>query len=273
MMQFKSYMKTEGAEIFGYEKEKVAELLKNPGSNNGQNNDQVDDNFPFPMLRFNTEEMTDMLAKHPLGVKQPFKKFFDQVQWGVGPGSVRLRFGTNLFFIIERQATDLRGKLTWIAKRVFNINREHFAEKEHAVSEELMEELQIVDESPLDSPKQSYDDFERLISAVSRRTAIVVNEPLFHEGVKRLHDNNFLIYFGCRGMGVQAPDQRRIEEVLIDLSFNTNTGVIRMIETNVESPLGQHKWELMPSDFELKFMPTQQRDDIVRSIATIMKFF
>ncbi len=269
MMQFKNYMQTEGAEIFGYEHESAASRVDKTSPNVQDH----DDNFPMPLVRFDSTYMADLIAQHALGEKQPFKRFFDHVQWGVGPGAVRLRLGTKFDIIIERQSPDLRGQLTWVAKRLFNINRENFSGKERSVAEELMEELHLVDELPPDSPNQSYEEFERLIAAVSRRTAIIVNDPLFHEGIKKLNDNNFIIYFGVRGQGVGAPDHRRVEEVIIDLSFNPRTGVVKMIETNVESPLGVSQWGLMPSDFELKFMPSQERDDIVRIIATIMKFF
>ena len=268
-MQFKSYMQNEGAEIFGYEHESAAERVQK----RSPNTEYQDENFPLPLVRFDSAYMTDQVAQHSLGEKRPFKRFFDQVQWGVGPGAVRLRLGTKFDIIIERQYPDLRGQLTWITKRIFNINRENFSGKEKTVAEELLDELQLVDQLPPDSPNESYDDFDRLIAAVSRRTAIVVNDPLFHEGVIKLHDNNYIIYFGVRGQGVAAPDHRRVEEVIIDLSFNPKSGVVKMIETNVESPLGVHQWALMPSDFELKFMPSQLRDDVVRVIATIMKFF
>ena len=116
-------------------------------------------------------------------------------------------------------------------------------------------------------------DFERLIHSISLKAGSEANKPLFLEAVKKVNDNNYIIQFGVGGHGVAAPGQRRVEEVLVDISFNPRTGVIKVINTNVESPIATHEWSLMPADFQLHFMPNQPKDEIISSVATLLKYY
>jgi len=134
--------------------------------------------------------------------------------------------------------------------------------------------LNKVNDAPLDSPIQDYDNFEKLVSAIAYRVGVVVNDPLFIEGITKMNDRRYLIVFGVRGMGQGAPEQNLVNEVLIDLNFDPRTGIIKMIEGNVESAHAKRQgWELVPSDFILYFMPSQSKDEIVSAVSTIMKYF
>ena len=126
---------------------------------------------------------------------------------------------------------------------------------------------------PVDAPLDNYSDLERLVTTIAQRTSAVVNDPLYFDEIRKLSDHEYILKFDVRGHGLQAPDQRRVEQVMIHLRYHAHRGVIQMIETNVESSLSKHDWQLMPSDFELFYMPSQSQDEIVNSIATLMKFF
>jgi len=238
-------------------------------------------NFPsedgdgnLPLHSFDLDYATDLISEHPVGMKQPRKLFIDKVIWGEDVGALRLTFGTVNDIIIDRLSTDLEGMPVWITKRIMNINREFFSQREQEVVQEIFKNLEEIDETQIDSPLRNYQDFEKLVTAVAYRTGMVANDPLFIDGVTKISDERYLVVFGVRGMGQGAPEQSRVNEVLIDMNFDPKTGVIKIIEGNIES---MHKkgmeWALVPSDFIIHFMPSQPKDEIVSSISTIMKWF
>ncbi len=76
-----------------------------------------------------------------------------------------------------------------------------------------------------------------------------------------------------RGAGVQGAGQVRLEQLMIEMVYNPETGSIKMFQSGVESSLGEHKWALTPSNFQLEFMPSQSSEEICCVISTIMKYF
>ena len=234
--------------------------------------DTVNDD-DLPTVQVNIEYLCNLLAAKPVGLREGKQKYFSVIEWGDGPGSIRVRIGTRCETIIERLQYDLEGNPIWATKRTFCVNRRKFHDKEAVIAKEIHEELKEINELPLESPSREYKELPDLIRAMASGTARSVNDPLFYEGVKKINDNNYIIYFGAKGQGVGEVGQRRIEEVLIDVSFNPKTGVIKLINGEVESPLKQRTWEMMPSDYILHYMPSQSRDEIVNTIATLMKYY
>lgn len=266
-MKFKRYLK-EGYEIFGYDHKDEKDARER--SPNFPTSDRDGDR---PIKGFNLEYAVDLIASHSIGEKQPLRLFFDQVIWGEGVGSIRLRFGTKFDVIIEKLTYDLKSNPLWVTKKVFSLNKNYFSSLEEVVADEIYKELIEVDDNGVDGPISNYNEFERLIKSIAFRTNNVVNDPLFFDSIKKLSDDEYIIVFGCRGGGVQSPDQQRVEQTQIHMKYHSKRGVIQCIQTNVESSLKYHDWTIMPSDFELYFMPSQSRDEIVNVLATIMKWF
>ena len=154
------------------------------------------------------------MAQHQLGELEPDRKFIDNVQWGQGVGSIRLRFGTKFYVIIERMNYDLKGQPVWLTKKTFNMNREWFAGKEEVIAEELLKELNKIIGGPLDAPIDNYSDLERLVTTIAQRTSAVVNDPLYFDEIRKLNDHEYILKFDVRGHGLQAPNQRRVEQVM-----------------------------------------------------------
>jgi hypothetical protein len=267
-MKFRQYLQNEGYEIFGFDDEQKADAEdRNPKF---QPNERDKD---APLRRFDVDYAAKLVSHHSLGQKHGRRIFFDKIQWGEGVGAVQLRFSTNFQVIIERLSYDLQGEPVWVAKNMFNLNKEYFGGKEEAVAYELMQALDRVNDGPVDGPKGDFKDFEKLVKKIAHRTGKVVNDPLFFEELRKLSDDEYIIKFGIRGHGVQAPDQRRVEQTQIQLKYHTKKGTIQVIETNIESSLARHDWVIMPSDFELIFMPSQPADEITNTLSTIMKYF
>lgn len=258
--EFKNWLVEEGKDIFGFEKDKSLE----------RKNEKNED----PIRRFDVEGLMEELSFHKIGEKESKIKFSNEVVWGEGNGAIRVWSGTGLKIIIERQGIDLEGTPRWVTKRVYQIDRQGYGGKEHLVSEEIMEQLLRIDKRPLDSPSGKYEDFEGLVASMAASLRRVAHDIFMFEGIRKVDSDNYIIRMGVRGQGIQAPDQRRVEENQTHVSFDKTRGTIRIMNYNIESSNGkQHEWAIMPSDTDWIFFPTQTREEIIETIANTLHWY
>lgn len=269
-MKFKDFLKNEGYSIFGFTRKYGDEsdlMLRSP------NFDTPDQTYPNPIVRFDLEKLTNELAESHIGGRIPSQPNFDIVQWGVGNGAVRARFSTKFEVVIERLTYDLQGDPVWIGKKWFSINSDYFGSKENVVASDILKEATLVYQSPPDSAARKPGDMDRLVQSIAQRTSTICNDPLFFEDIKKISDNRYIVVFGVRGHGLQAPGQNRMEQVMLEMNFIPETGIMKLFLTNVESPISQHEWILAPTNFSFNFVPTQPRDEIVQILSSMMKYY
>lgn len=228
---------------------------------------------PFPIHSFDMERMTNLLLQRQINQKLGNSKFIGDVQWGEGSGAIRINFGTKYDFSIERLQEDLEGNYVWVTKRSYSIDKNNFSGREDYIVNEILDVVTEIDQLPLDAPKNKFEDFYRLVTSVANKVSRTANIPLIYDSVKKVNNNYYIIVFEVRGQGVEAPDHRRVEEVLIELFYDQKKGIVKMIGTQVESPVSQRKWEIMPMDYDSIFMPSQSRDEIVEAISTMYKYY
>lgn len=269
-MQFKDFIINEKFASYGFENyyDRHGDFKKT--SPNLPREDGYNDH---PMPRFNLEYATNILSRHAIGLRYPKVLFVQNIQWGEDVGALRVRFGTRYQVIIEQLSSDLQGNDVWVAKRLFYLNNDYFANKEEVVADEILKELNFVNENPPESPNGEFDQMDKLMDAIANRTSKVVNDPLFFEANYKINDTEFIVVFLVKGHGVQAPDQRRVERVELHVKYYPEHGIIKSIQTNIESSLKQREWQIMPTDFEFKFMPSQSRSEIVNILSTSMKYY
>lgn len=258
-MQFKKWIIEEFKDVFGFDKEFIPSINNRPSTK--------------PVNTINPEEIMNYLSKHKIGEREPVIKFVNEIHWGSGPGALRAWIGCSLAVMLERQGTDLIGIPRWITKKVLQINKEGVGGDENAISMELLDELEKIDVDPLDSAKNNYNELENLVGTMAdvlRRTA---KNIFIFEGVRKISDHNYIIRMSVRGQGVEAPDQRRVEENQTRIMYDPETGLIRMNNYNIESPLYGHKWQIMPSDNDWYFCPTQSREEITETLAVTMHWY
>ena len=263
MMAFKTYtnwlITEKKKDIFGFEKHKRKDPeKKNPG---------------LPVKRLNLEILTNYMANHKVGIKKGRVKFVNEAHWGFGTGSMRTWIGTGMNVMIDKQCVDLLGNPRWITKRIYQINQEGMGGHEEAIANELLEQMELIDKQPLDSPKNDFEHLENLVATMATTMQRTAREIFVYEGIKKVDDSTYIIRFGVRGHGIEAPDQKRIEENQTIIHYDKKAGIIRLMNYNIESPIGQHLWEHMPTDTDLYFMPTQDRDEIIETIANTMHWY
>ncbi len=263
-MRFKIFLE-EFKDIFGFD----AEIAKNI-----EKKKYVDES---PIQPFMSNNLLENLARHKIGVHEGFQDFSNTVQWGKGPGAIRVRIGSQYTVYIERRCDDLEGNKTWITKKVFKINTDEYKTYFESVGDAIHDEVEKVSRSPLEAPKKEYHDVEGLTQDIADEISNYQNTNFEFDRIKKISDNNSLIVYSVKGGGVgalQTPaSQARINQIVVDVNFRENTGLLRIINTAIVTGDEGYNWHLMPSFFTGEYAPTQNNKEIAESIATAMKWF
>ncbi len=262
---FKVWLETY-KDIFGFDEDLTAKMiarLRRP-----------DDK---PIRHFNVNEMMNRLAQNKLGHHQGFQKFNNESQWGTLPGAIKVELGMQFTVYIERLVYDLEGDPRWITKKVFKINVNEYNGYEDSVADAIYDEVVKVFMDPLDGPSKEYGGLEDLIETVVDKAKHYGGDMFIFERLKKVNDDNYILVFGVRGGGVGAlqktRSEGRINQYIIDISFDKKTGLLHVIETTVQTGDEGTSWDLQPSFFEGMFCPSQADAEIVESIVTSMKYF
>lgn len=259
-LRFKTWL--EAVDIFGFEAQPRKE----------ESDDSI---LSKPISSFNTELMMEILSHKKIGLHSPNMPFVSEIQWGTEPGSaVKLEIDTGYTFHLKKLAVDLLGQKRWITKKLFQLNRHGYGGHEDSVAGEIYEHLTNAMKSSMDSPKQEYNDLENLTVHLTGRIRRVVKDLFLYQGIKKVDENNYLIMFEMRGHGVEAPDHTRVEKNLTQVTYDKESGTIRVQNYNVESPVGKgHSWSLGLQDIDLYFLPSQTREEISEAVAVHFKYY
>ena len=259
-LNFKLWLETDLNDLFGFERD------KEPAPKNRVEEEK-------PIHNFDIDELTGLLKDRHLPGKKAKIKYVNEIHWGDRPGAIKLEISPTLALEVAKMGVDLQGNKVWLTKKYYQINRDGYGGFEENVADEVFNLIKYVDNQPLESPKSQYPELENLVVGMANKFRRVAHDIFIFEGVTKINDTNYIIKLGVRGHGIQAPDQQRVEENLTDISFDPQSGKIRVLNTNVESSLGGHKWEIMPSDNDFYFFPSQSRDEIIEAMSVGMKWY
>lgn len=259
---FRTYF--EATDIFGFDAKRAP--------------DEKDDNMlSKPIARFNLEVMMDFLLQKRVGLYEAYCPFVNEIRWGMMPGAVKLEVDTGMTFYIKRLGIDRTGQPRWITKKMFQLNRAGYGGLEDAVAQEVHEHLQREHEKPLDSvlPQgEEYRDLENLVVHIYNKVKRAAKVIFIPEGIKKLSENAYVFMFGVRGHGLESQCQSRVEQNQTMVSYDPEAGTIRIFNYNIESPVGgPHSWELMESDIDIYFFPTQDREEISECLSVHFKYY
>lgn len=227
----------------------------------------------MPIKSFDLEKLFSMLASKKIGTHEGRSNFINEVQWGSNTGSIKCWCGTGLNLMIDRLGNDLNGHPVWYTKRIFQINRGGYGGYEDIVANEVLDEVQVINKEETDSPKKEYEKLENLVMQMADSIKRNAKNIFIFEGIKKISDSNYIIRLGVRGHGQQAPGQQRVEENQTSVIFEKEKGMIRILNYNIESGMGQHEWAIEASDTDLNFFPTQSNSEIIETITNTLKWY
>jgi len=231
-----------------------------------------------PIMPFNSNAMLESLARQKVGVyNRGFQDFSNVVQWGTNPGAIRVRLGSQYTVYIERLIFDFDSNPVWTTKKVFRINTEEYKQYHESVGDAIYDELSKIALQNLDSAKREYNDTHELAQEIKDTIDGYAHDMFVFERIKKVNENNSLLVYAVKGGGVgalQTPGQAaRINQIIVDVNFSEDTGLIRIMNTAVVTGDEGYSWHLMPSFFEGMFAPTQDFKEIAEAVTTAMKWF
>lgn len=258
-LSFKKFW--EATDIFGFEREKTIE--------------HPDDSlFTKPIEQFNIEEMMDLLKGKSLGAVNAEVTFPNVIQWGFLPGSVKLECDPGYRFSIKKLGIDKQGNHRWVTSKMFQLNRNGFGGYEDSVAQEVFEHIEKVAKSMIDAAPEDYKDLDNLVHNIYSKLKRTAKDIFIPEGIKKLHDDCYIVNFGVRAHGLEARNQQRVEQNQTMVVYDRSQGTIRILNYNLLSGTGrQHEFKTGLPEFEAYFFPSQSRDDISEVIATRMKYY
>lgn len=226
-----------------------------------------------PIDTFDVGLMMDFLAGKSVGGAKGELVFPNVMQWGDRPGSVRLDVDPGYRVSVRRLAIDRLGGARWITKKLFQLNRTGRGGSEDGVAQDLIGLLEKAASGGLESPTQDFE-LEPLVENIYGRLKRTSKNIFFPEGVRKLHDDCFILSFGVVGQGLGAMGHQRIEQNQILVTYDRQQGTVRILDQNLLSGVGgEHKFRIGLPNFEHYFFPSQGDDEISDTIVTFMKYY
>lgn len=265
MNGFKKWLINEREDIFGFEKNKKPKEKEHKGA---------------PIIPINPEIVINTMLKKILNNEQPFSDFPDQIQWGRNVGSIQMVISPLGSFksIIRKLITNLEGEKIWACKRIVPYKDLLHADQlfDEKLAIDILKEIETISKEGIEAPEKNYEGLEKLtrkVSTVCRRKDIVP-EIFIYRGIKQIKKNqNYLIYFECKGHGVESPGSSRLEQFIIDMSYDPKTGLIRSFGHDVQSMTRQHLWYPKPSEWDEYFSNKQSDTEIAECIGAALSTY
>jgi len=232
-----------------------------------------------PIRSFNVQWMMDVLSRKKInGRIKATDAFLDHVTWGDMDGAIRVRLTPNIEVMIERRTTDLEGAKTWVLKRFFKPKLEEYAGKEEEVSKEVFEEVEGLYKEAIDSASENYGNLLSLSKRMADR--IRTHAPLIYDyqDTKEVNKDYYVIYFSIRNAGVGKLVSRSQRgslspEVTIDVNFNREKGLIRVIISTVSYGAEGQGWEVDVPLLDSFYAPSQNKDEIIDTVLAAIRYY
>ena len=229
-----------------------------------------------PIKRLDSSQVLDELARSPLGTKEATHSWHDMVEWGRGDnGDMKVTMSPlgSYKATIKKRQMDLEVNTIWVTKKVIPLNAQSFPDQpvskptksESVIAGEIMENLIKIDKELINASKHEFE-LEDLVVEVAQKVKIYAPQIFHFNGCRKIDENNYIIYLGVRGQGVQRRGQRRLEQFDINISFIPKKGIIKAWGCDISSPVKGRKWEIRPSEWNEIFATQQSKAEISECI-------
>lgn len=228
-----------------------------------------------PIVPMNAEVIIETMLGTDIEGRKAFSDYPDQVQWGREPGAMQMVISPLGSFksIVRRLQVNLKGENVWVCKKIIpykDIMHSNIRFDE-AFAMDLFEQIEKISHGEIEAPVSGYGGLESLTLKVANRCIMkdVMPEIFVFRGVRAIKKNeNYVIFFEPRGQGVEAPGSARVEQFMIDMSYDGKTGMVRSFGHDVQSPTKGHVWCPQPSEWDEYFSPTQDKNEIADAISS-----
>jgi len=235
------------------------------------------DDDQTPLNPFDVQEMFDEMLRMPsINSHKAKKRWADTLEWGQDIGALLLDISPlgSFKITIRRKITDLQGEMRWICKKIISLNERNYNTDEGPRAVEVYEAVKDIGKQMIDSPKSDYEDFHTLVRHLFSQSRLhFPSYCMFSPKIKQINENYYKIYFDMKGHGVESPSATRVEQFNIDILMDKEKGLIRCWGYDVKSPTKGHKWEIVPSEWDEWYAPSQPIEEIVDIVINTLLFY
>jgi len=233
-----------------------------------------------PIVPMNAEVIIETMLDTEIEGRKAFSDYPDQVQWGREPGAMQMVISPLGSFksIVRKLQTNLKGESVWVCKKIIpyrDIMHSNLRFDE-AFAMDLFEQIEEISKGEIEAPVWDYNGLEPLTLKIANRCIRkdVLPDIFVFRGVREIKKNeNYLIFFEPRGQGVEAPGSARVEQFVIDMSYDGSTGMIRSFGHDIQSPTKGHLWYPQPSEWDEYFSPTQDQNEVIQAISSAFRTY
>lgn len=260
MGSFKSWLIGEGKDIFGFEGRTGRECVPPAISED-------------PVASLASDVIVELMMSREVGGLTPVMEFSNQVRWGEGAGAVEAVMSPlgSYKTTIRRMQPDLEGRNVWTCRKVvpYKAMLERGGVLDERVGWMLLEEVERVRRQDIEAPSRDYKGLPGLVrkASLAFQRKGTMPEIFIYRGVKEVVEaRNYLVAFELRGQGVEAPGRARVEEFVVNMSYDPDAGMIRVFGHDVQSKARGHQWYPKPSEWDEKFSSGQEEREIIECI-------
>lgn len=228
-----------------------------------------------PIHQFGTQKLLTLLKENKLLGDVGKYKYTDEVVWGTGSGSVRVKISPNMGVTIDRKSEDRTNDPVWVTKRAYRIKIEDFSGREGVVAGEIFSELEEIVKHQNDAPKEKFNILplvNRVVDNVKRISGIFV----YQRTVKN-DENWYTLVFSLKGAGagqlVRQTKGGPTPAGVLELVFYPSLGYMKTIINTIGIEGESGAWVILVPNFVANFMPTQDKEEISDAIVAGFRWF
>ena len=264
-LYFKEWLTKTAEQIFGFQNHVLSANKIKDGSNE-----------VFYPLRFD-RLIKELVHLGPVGTKEPQITFNDSVAWGDQPGAWTADVSPegSMRFTLRKLCSDLRGNPVHVCKKVVPLAGQEFVQSEFRevhIANSIYENLTSMDNQGIDSPQSYYPQLEKLVVRIAEATKRDHPTQLVQQGIRRVSDFNYIVYFACSGQGMELPSGLRVEQFDINVSFSPHLGVLRIWGNEIVSHV-QHEWKQRTPRWNEVLMPSQLQQEITEIVTKLLSTY
>lgn len=227
-----------------------------------------------PIRPFGRDKLMSELSKHKVGSVFGESSMGTNVKWGTGVGAVRIHMSPNHLITVDRLTDDLEGNPSWVIKKSAKVRYEEYAGRESVVAREVLDEVNLVAESQIDSASEDCD-LERIVRRTKymteRLTGVFRLEEVIKDGPHRR-----TLQFGVTNYGVgQLVSQDTPGGILaayIEVAFLPKRGLIKGTFATVTVDERSNAATIQVPYFVGFFAPSQNPQEIAQVLTNGVRF-
>lgn len=200
--------------------------------------------------------------------KKSIKVWHEELDW-LDNGSI---IGVNinpfgsLRITTRKSIKDLKGKDAKVCKHVFDIDDYHI-NQEVNIANQIYSKIKEFNQENIDYPNKEYKNIKKLAQELFNATkSRYPDYIMFPVKMLEMNNNYYKLVFEFRGAGQGVPGRSIGRQFNIDLTFDSEKGLIKCWGYDIDSSVKKNHYSIQPSEWNEYFSPQENNKNIVSMI-------